>query len=99
MDRNQAVRKGEVVAEIASIELQKLQLDLLQAHLELGLVEATLSRIRKSEAAISQRQLWDAESLRNELVNRRDSLKRKLETVGLSSEQITSLLERKQLVA
>jgi len=99
VDRNQAVRKGEVVAEIASIELQKLQLDLLQAHLELGLVEATLSRIRKLEAVISQRQLWDAESLRNELVNRRDSLKRKLETVGLSSEQITSLLERKQLVA
>ncbi|MBX9680759.1 MAG: efflux RND transporter periplasmic adaptor subunit [Gemmataceae bacterium] len=98
VDRNQAVKKGDVVAEIASTELQKLQLDLLQAHLELGLVEATLTRIRKVEAVISQRQLWDAESLRNELVNRHDSLKRKLETVGLSIEDIADLLKSGKLV-
>ena len=98
VERNQAVRKGEVLAEVASIELPKIQLDLLQAHLELGLIEATLNRVRKVESVISQRQIWEAESLRNELVNRRDSLKRKLETVGLSTEQITGLLDNNKIV-
>ena len=97
IDRNQAVRKGDVLAEIASLDFQKLQLGLLQTHLELGLIETTLTRLRKVDAAISRRQVWEAENLRNELANRHFSLKRKLEAVGLSAERIERLLERKEL--
>jgi cobalt-zinc-cadmium efflux system membrane fusion protein len=98
IERNQSVQKGDVVAEIASLELQTLQLDLLQVHLDLGLTESTLERYRKQEAIISKRQVWESENRRNELLNRRNSLNRKLEAVGLSSEQVDGILTRKQLV-
>lgn len=95
-ERNQEVRKGDVVAEIASVELHKLQLDLLQVHLELGLAETILNRLGKTGSG--QRQFWDASSLRDALANRRDSFKRKLEGLGLSMEQVDGILVRRQLV-
>lgn len=92
------VKKGDVLAEITSLELQKLQLDLLQVHLELGLTEATLERFRKVEEVISQRQVWEAESQRNELLNRKNSLVRKLEAIGLGTEQVDGVLKRGEVV-
>jgi cobalt-zinc-cadmium efflux system membrane fusion protein len=98
IERNQSVQKGDVLAEVASLELQKLQLDLLQAYFELALTEANLERFRKIEAVISRRQVWETESQRNELLNRRNSIIRKLEAVGLSKEQIEGVLQKKQIV-
>ncbi len=98
IERNEEVRKGKIIAKVASLELQKLQLDLLQAHLQADLLEETLKRLRKVESVLSQRQLWETESLYNETVNRRGSLKRKLESVGLDFGQIQGILDKKTLV-
>jgi RND family efflux transporter MFP subunit len=98
VERGQAVKAGEAIAEIASLELQNLQLDLLRAHLEAELQAETLERLKQVIGVLSGRQLWETQSAHNAAVNRRDSLKQKLQTIGLSAEQVAALLAKKQLV-
>ncbi len=99
IERDQSVRKGEVVAEVASLELQKLQMDALQAHLQIAITDESVKRLQKLDSIIAQRELWEAQGLRRELAQRRDSVKRKLEAVGLSEAQIKGLFDDKTLVA
>lgn len=98
VEQGQKVQAGDVLAEIASLELQNLQLDLLRASLQAQLLEESLQRLRGASDALPRRQLWETESLFNATRNRRDSLERKLETVGVSRDQIASLLKEKRLV-
>jgi cobalt-zinc-cadmium efflux system membrane fusion protein len=98
VERSQTVRAGEVLAEVASLELQSLQLELLRAHLQLGLLDELLQNLRRAEGVLPRRQLWETESLYNATRNRRESLQRKLETIGLSGEQIRAILDKKKLV-
>lgn len=99
VERGQVVKAGDVIAEIASLELQNLQLDLLRAHLEAELQAETLGRLKQAAGALPGRQLWETESAYNAAVNRRESLKQKLQTIGLSAEQVAALLANKQPVA
>jgi RND family efflux transporter MFP subunit len=98
VDRGQAVRKGQVVAEVASLELQDIQLDLLKTHLEARLLEDTLKRLRSAEGAVPARQVLEAESQFSGVRNKRDSLRRKLLAVGLTVDQLEALLADKKLV-
>jgi RND family efflux transporter MFP subunit len=98
VERGQAVRAGDVLAEVASLELQSLQLDLLRAHLQLELLEELLQNLRRVEGVLPRRQIWETESLFNATRNRRESLKRKLETMGLSGEQIQAVLDKKKFL-
>lgn len=98
VERSQAVRAGDVLAEVASLELHNLQLELLRSHLQLGLLEELLQDLRRAESVLPRRQVWETESLYNATRNRRESLQRKLETIGLSGEQIQALLDKKKLV-
>ena len=98
VDRGQLVRAGDVLAEIASLEFQDLQLELLQSHLQFGLLENTLQRLRNLDESqlLARRQLWETESLYNATLNRRDNLKRRLESMGLSQEQVEAILTEKK---
>lgn len=98
VERGQAVRAGDVLADVASLEFQNLQLDLLRAHLQLGLLEDTLQRLRTADQILARKQLWETESLYNETRNRRDSLQRKLEAVGLSRQQVEAVLAERKFV-
>ncbi|MBY0524739.1 MAG: efflux RND transporter periplasmic adaptor subunit [Gemmataceae bacterium] len=98
VEQGQKVRAGEVLAEVASLELQNLQLDLLRAQLQTNLLEESLKRLRSIEGALPQRQLWETQSLYNATRNRRDNLERKLEAVGLSRAQVEALLKDHRLV-
>lgn len=99
-DRSQAVTAGQVVAEVASLELQQLQLDLLRQHLQAELQRETLQRLRalgdKSGTALTRRQLREAESGYQAARQRRASIQRKLEAVGLAAEQIEAITEKRQ---
>jgi RND family efflux transporter MFP subunit len=101
VDRSQTVIAGQVIAEVASMELQNLQLELLRQHLQVELLELTLQRLRplaeKGNLALSPRKLRETESAYNAARQRRDSLERKLEAVGLSHEQVQEILNRKKL--
>src|SRR5262249_49746749 len=98
VDRSQPVVAGQVIAEVARMELQNLQLELLRQHLRVGLLELTLQRLRplaeKGNLALSPRKLRETESAYNAARQRRDSLERKLEAVGLSREQVQEILDR-----
>jgi RND family efflux transporter MFP subunit len=81
------VRAGEVVAEVAGLELLNLQLDLLRAEREGRLLDETLKGLRTLAGAAPRRRLLEIEG--QAAVNRqqRDSLGRKLQALGLSDEQ------------
>src|SRR5262249_19066054 len=98
VDRGQVVRAGQVVAQVARLEVQNLQLDLLRAHLESELLEDSLRRLRSAAESVPARQLWETGSLRNAAVNRRESLKERLTVIGLGLEQIQALLTDQKLV-
>lgn len=98
IDRGQSVQAGDVIAEVASLELQNLQLELLKEHLTHQLLQKQMQRLRENAAAFPQRKILDVESALNASQYRRESLRRRLEVVGLTDTQIEELLARKRLV-
>lgn len=98
VDRGQVVRAGDVLAEVTSLELLDLQMDLLRAHLQTQLLQESLQRLRGIEGVLPRRQLWETEGAFNAARNRRDSLQRKLGAAGLSHAQIEGVLKEKKLV-
>ncbi|HZY90766.1 MAG TPA: efflux RND transporter periplasmic adaptor subunit, partial [Gemmataceae bacterium] len=71
----QPVAAGDVVAEVATPELQNLQLELLRNHLQLELLEGTLQRLRAvaDGGAIPERVLRETESAATAARQRRDA--------------------------
>jgi cobalt-zinc-cadmium efflux system membrane fusion protein len=94
----QTVRAGDVLAEIASLELQNLQLDLLRADLDSRLRKDVVERLRAAGTATAPRDLQEAESIRQAALNRREIMLQKLQAVGLTAGQIEQVLQDKKLV-
>ncbi len=94
----QAVRAGDVLAEIASLELQNLQLDLLRADLDSRLRNEIVERLRAAGTGTARRELQEAESIRQAARNRREAMLQKLGAVGLTAGQVEQLLRDKKLV-
>jgi RND family efflux transporter MFP subunit len=103
VDRDQVVPVGAVVAEVASLEFHNLQLELLRSQLQLELLEETRKRLRplaeQNNPALSQRLWRETESAYQAALQRRDSLRRNLEAVGLAPEQVGDILEKRRFVA
>jgi RND family efflux transporter MFP subunit len=95
VDRDQAVRAGDVVAEVASLEITTLQLDLLRSHLQARLLEQTLRRLRSTRGATPERLIRENQTAFVTARQRRDSLRTKLRVAGLSAGQIQSVQEGK----
>jgi RND family efflux transporter MFP subunit len=96
-DRGQAVKSGEVVAEVYSPDLLTMQQELLKTYLESALVETTLSHLKNVPGAAARR-LWELESQLNGLKTRAEGLKRKLLTAGLTPEHVERLLSKNEMV-
>ncbi len=94
----QTVRAGDVLAEIASLELQKLQLDLLRADLDSRLRNEIVERLRAAGTGTARRELQEAESIRQAARNRQEAMLQKLGAVGLTTGQVEQLLRDKKLV-
>jgi RND family efflux transporter MFP subunit len=98
VERGQVVRAGDVLAEVGSLELQNLQAELLQAHLQIELLEESLRRLRRLDPILVRRQVWEAESLFQAARNRRDSAQRKLEALGFAQEQVQAVLTQRKFL-
>jgi RND family efflux transporter MFP subunit len=100
VDRGQRVRAGDVVAEVVSLELLGLQLDLLRAHLESQRLEEMWQRLQSADgkSVVPRKKLLETESQVKAARQQRDTLQRKLRAVGLSAGQLEELLARKKLV-
>jgi cobalt-zinc-cadmium efflux system membrane fusion protein len=97
VDRSQRVKAGDVIAEIASLELQDMQLDLLRSDLERTLLSATLENLKRAGNAIPQRRIWEIESQHVTAVNRGRSLRERLQTVGLSARQVANITDKREI--
>ncbi len=97
-ERGLQVNAGDVLAEVFSLDLLNLQLDLLREHLAADLAEKQLARLKAAKEAIPRRRLVEAEATATASANRRDSLRRRLELVGLTASQLEGLLTRRVVI-
>jgi RND family efflux transporter MFP subunit len=96
---DQDVRAGDVVAEVASLEFHKLQLDLLRSHLQLQLLDDTLRHARAASRVLPEAYLREVENAFTAARQQRDSLQSKLAGVGLDAGQVRGLLQRREVVS
>lgn len=98
VDRGQPVKAGDVLAEIASLELQGIQLELLKAHLDGATWRDTLIRLRDAGDAVPQRSLLEMESRVTTLEAQFANIRQKLLALGLSSPQIEEVVKTRRVI-
>lgn len=98
VDRGQAVRAGDVLAEVFSLDLLTLQLDLLREHLAADLAGQQLARLKEAKETVPKRRLIEAEAAFASAASKRDSTRRRLELVGLTGPQLDAVVTRRQVV-
>ncbi len=98
VDRSQPVERGEPLFEIASLELQDAQLDLIQAKLSRDTWAELLDRRRSGGEAVPARVLAETEKQAIGAATRLATLKEKLLTIGLTGEEIESVLTSRRIV-
>ncbi len=99
VDRGARVEAGQVLGEVFSLEFQTLQLDLLKESLTADLLGQQLRSLKALPDGVSRRKVIDFEATHAASVQRRDSIRRRLTILGLTGEQLESLVGRKQVVA
>lgn len=97
VDRGQAVAKGQLLGEVASLEFQSLQLELLKEHLEYKLLEKQYEALRELDQVVSRLRLIQVESNLAATRNRWETLWNRLSLLGMSKDQLGALIERKEL--
>lgn len=90
VEHGEMVRAGQVLAEVESVELRRLELDLLQARVREKLAQSGLTRLRRlvTEGSGAEKDLWQFETEVENLQSTVTSLKNKLSLLGLSEEDI-----------
>lgn len=101
VQRGAAVRPGEVLGEIASLELQSVQLELIAAQLEVDRLERLLQQRREATAngTLPEREQWESESALNAARDQRDSFTRMLSGFGLDHDSLQTVLREKKPLA
>lgn len=102
VDRGQTVRAGDVIAELASLDFQNLQLEMLQADEQVRLLAQQRKLLAdlgdEQNQIVARRRLWELESAYTAAVRQRETAQRKLAAVGLQPNQIQDILEHQELV-
>ena len=93
VEPSQAVEAGQVLAEVDSLELRTVQLDLLQACSRLRLTKQSLARLAQlgDRSLTPQHRIWELENQRDTLLHQAASLKRQLAFFGLTDTEIAEL--------
>lgn len=91
----QQVEAGQVLAEIESLELRNLQLDLLLAVARRNLIRSTIERraALDEQQLLRQRDRWQLETEQTTLENQMGSLARKLTLIGLADDEVKNLVD------
>jgi RND family efflux transporter MFP subunit len=97
VERGQRVAAGDVLGEVFSLEFLTLQLDYLREALAADLANEQLRQLRGAEG-VARRRLIDAEAAATASVARRDSLRRRLGVLGLASDQLDTLVAKRQVI-
>ncbi len=100
VDRGQAVTAGQILAEVSSLELQDLQLELIEAAAQTRLHAESLERLRGLAVtqSVPRRRVWEEEALSNTARGRLDTATRKLLTLGLTPSQVAEIVAEGRIV-
>lgn len=98
VDRGQRVGKGDVLAEVVSQEFQNLQLDLLRSDLDMRLRQSLVDNLSRGKAALSERQLWEAQAELNQARSTHDAAVQRLRSAGISDDEINALKTTRSLM-
>ncbi len=92
----QAVRAGDIVAEVRSLDLDTLQLDALSAQTEAALGEKVVKELRASveSGAVAGQSLLDAEAKLAQARNAAVVVRSKWLAFGLGAESLDAILKR-----
>ncbi|WP_459556787.1 efflux RND transporter periplasmic adaptor subunit [Lacunimicrobium album] len=96
--RGQEVKSGDILADIVSLELQDLQLQLIKAHLDHELWENLLNRLQGAKEAVSKRTVLETQGRVKTLYTQYLNLQQKLRSLGLSAAQVRDIVETRQIV-
>lgn len=91
------VKKGQDLADVQSVELEKLELDLIQAENRLALAQADLERIRAlvEKGIAAKKDLLAAQNHHQTVVNEIESLTRQLSLLGMPESEIQKVRREK----
>jgi RND family efflux transporter MFP subunit len=93
VERGTRVRRGDVLAEIDSLQLRNLQLDLLGAKVRLELARQSLKRLRElnEDRLINRQSIWELESNERSLETKVAAISGQLGMLGLEPREIDDL--------
>jgi len=92
------VKRGDLLAEVQSAEFQSLQLDLVREDLAARLAERRLESVRSAASAFPRAQAAAIEAAATSARTRRETLRRRLEAVGVLPADVNELLTRQKLI-
>ena len=98
VDRGQSVQAGDILAEIASLELRDIQLDLLRAYLDGAMWRDTLVRRRAAGDAMPRRTILETEGQVKTFDTQVASLRQKLLMLGITASQIDEVLKTGRVI-
>ncbi|HEX7448100.1 MAG TPA: efflux RND transporter periplasmic adaptor subunit [Pirellulales bacterium] len=93
VERGTRVKRGDVLAEIDSLQLRNLQLDLLGAKVRLDLARQSLKRLRdlNQDRLVNRQSIWELESSERSLETKLAALAGQLGLLGLEPREIEHL--------
>lgn len=98
VDRGQSVQAGDILAEIASLELRDIQLALLRAHLDGAMWHDTLTRRLAAGDAVPRRTILETEGQVKTFDTQVASLRQKLLMLGITKAQMDELLKTGRII-
>lgn len=98
VDRGQSVQAGDVLAEIASLELRDIQLNLLRSHLDGAMWRDTLARRRTAGDAVPRRTILETEGQVKTFDTQTAGLRQKLMMLGITTPQIDEVLKTGRVI-
>ena len=98
VERGEDVTAGQILAEVTGLPLQDTQLVMLKSALEAKLLEGTLQRLKSTGPTpiVATRRIWETESARDAAVNRRESARQTLITMGMTIDEVDEVLKSGQ---
>ena len=95
VDRGERVTAGQTLAEVAGLSLQDTQLEMVRADLEAKLLAGTLDRLKSIGQApiVAVRRIWETETAYAAAVNRRESARQTLITMGMTANDVDEVLQ------
>lgn len=95
----ESVEPGQRLAELESLELQELQLDLLQTQSRLRIAEQLLDAGRGAGSGVAQQQVLQRRSEHRKLQNQLAGLQEKLGMLGVAPADVQRVLDTGEIVA